>query len=60
MSVGVTVGMGITGAWWIRVLAGVGTTALLVVAKVGTNAGRGPLARSRIGRAIASPCPWAP
>lgn len=41
-----TVAFGISGEWWIRVLAGVGTTALLiVVVKLGTSAGRGPLAR---------------
>lgn len=46
LSVGVTVGFGIAGAWWIRALAGAGTTVLLVVVvKLGTASGRGPLAR---------------
>lgn len=44
--VGVTVAFGIEAAWWVRVLAGLGTTAVLVaVVKVGSAAGRGPLAR---------------
>jgi hypothetical protein len=46
LSVGVTVGFGVGGDWWIRVLAGVATTMLLiVVVKLGTSAGRGPLAK---------------
>ena len=46
LSVGVSVGLGIKGDWWVRLLAGVGTTVLLVVVvKVGTSAGHGPLAR---------------
>ena len=46
LSIGVTVGMGLDGAWWVRVLAGLGTTlALGVVVKLGSSAGRGPLAR---------------
>ena len=46
LSVGVTVGLGISGPWWQRVLAGLATVAVLVLAvKVGTAAGRGPLAR---------------
>lgn len=46
LSIGTTVGMGLSGQWWVRVLAGVGTTLLLaVVVKLGTRAGRGPLAR---------------
>lgn len=46
LSIGVTVGMGISGEWWVRVLAGVVTTlGLSVVVKLGTSAGRGPLAR---------------
>lgn len=45
-SVGVSVGFGVKADWWIRVLAGVATTVLLVVVvKLGTSAGRGPLAR---------------
>jgi hypothetical protein len=46
VSLGVTVAFGIKADWWIRILAGVATTALLVVVvKLGTSAGRGPLAR---------------
>lgn len=46
LSVGVSVGFGVTADWWIRVLAGLGTTAgLVLVVKLGTSAGRGPLAR---------------
>ncbi len=46
LSVGVTVGMGLGGAWWTRVLAGAATTLVLgVVVKLGTSSGRGPLAR---------------
>jgi len=46
VSVGATVGLGIDQEWWVRVLAGVGTTTVLaVIVKVGTGAGRGPLAR---------------
>ena len=46
LSVGVTVGFGVAGDWWVRVLAGAGTTALLIgVVKLGTSAGRGPLAK---------------
>ncbi|HYF28201.1 MAG TPA: hypothetical protein VD931_20825 [Baekduia sp.] len=44
---GVTVGFGVSGAWWVRVLAGIATTtALVAVVKVGTRSGRGPLARA--------------
>ena len=47
LSVGVSVAFGIKGEWWVRVLAGLGTTITLVlVVKVGTGAGRGPLARA--------------
>ena len=46
LSIGVTVGMGLDGAWWVRVLAGIATTlGLGVVVKLGSSAGRGPLAR---------------
>jgi hypothetical protein len=46
LSVGVTVGFGIEAEWWIRVLAGLATTMVLVVGvKLGTSAGRGPIAR---------------
>jgi len=47
VSVGVTVAFGIKSDWWVRVLAGAGTTILLIaVVKLGTAAGRGPLARA--------------
>ena len=47
LSVGVSVGFGVTGPWWVRVLAGLGTTAVLMVAvKLWTASGRGPLARA--------------
>ena len=46
LSVGVTVAFGIQAEWWIRALAGISTTVgLVVVVKVATAAGRGPLAR---------------
>lgn len=46
LSIGVTVGIGISADWWIRILAGVTTTlALSVIVKLGSSAGRGPLAR---------------
>lgn len=46
LSIGVTVGFGVKGELWIRVLAGVATTvALVLVVKLGTAAGRGPIAR---------------
>lgn len=46
LSIGMTVGFGISGAWYVRVGAGVASTVLLViVVKVGTSAGRGPIAR---------------
>ena len=46
LSVGITVAFGITAAWWVRVLAGVGTIVVLTLGvKFGTAAGRGPLAR---------------
>jgi hypothetical protein len=46
LSVGVTVALGIEADWWVRAVAGAGTTVLLIfVVKFGTSAGRGPLAR---------------
>jgi hypothetical protein len=46
LSVGVSVGFGVGGSWWIRVAAGLATTLLLIlVVKFGTSAGRGPLAK---------------
>jgi hypothetical protein len=46
LSIGVTVGMGLDAAWWVRVLVGLATTLVLsVIVKLGSSAGRGPLAR---------------
>lgn len=46
LSVGATVAFGIKGEWWIRALAGAGTTiALATVVKLGTRSGQGPVAR---------------
>ena len=46
LSLSVSVGFGISAAWWVRVLAGIGTITVLIVAvKLGTAAGRGPLAK---------------
>lgn len=46
LSIGVSTGFGVSGPWWVRLLAGVGATvALAVVVKLGTAAGKGPLAR---------------
>lgn len=46
LSVSVSVGFGVSGDWWVRVLAGTGTLVGLIVAvKLGTSAGRGPLAQ---------------
>lgn len=45
-SIGATVGLGISAEWWVRLAAGVGSVVLLViVVKLTTRAGRGPLAR---------------
>lgn len=47
LSVSVSVGFGVSGEWWVRMLAGLGTLLVLVVAvKLGTSSGRGPLARA--------------
>lgn len=47
LSVGVSIGMGMAGPWWLRVGAGLLTTiALVVVVKVSTTTGRGPVARA--------------
>lgn len=46
ISVGATVGFGISGAWWLRVAAGLGTsTTLVLVAAWATSSGRGGVAR---------------
>lgn len=45
-SIGVTVGLGISGPLWLRITAGLASTVLLVVlVKLTTRKGRGPLAR---------------
>lgn len=45
-SVGVSVAFGVSGPWWLKVLAGTATTiALALLVKLGTTSGRGPLAR---------------
>lgn len=46
-SVGTTVGFGVSGPWWMRLAAGVGTVVVLVVVvKLGTSQGdRGVVAR---------------
>lgn len=49
LSVGVSVAFGVKGPWWVRTLAGALTVAALVtVVKLGTSAGRGPLARAAL------------
>jgi hypothetical protein len=46
LSVGVTVGFGIDGPWWFRVLAGAGTSVgLMVLAARTTSSGRGRVAK---------------
>ncbi len=46
LSIGVTVAFGLEAEWWLRLLAGVAISGLLVlVVKVATSSGRGPLAR---------------
>lgn len=46
LSIGVTVGFGVSGGTWLRVLVGLATTlALVALVKVGTSSGRGPVAR---------------
>lgn len=46
LSIGFTVGFGVSGPAWLRVLCGLAAVVLLVAAvKVGTAAGRGPIAR---------------
>lgn len=46
LSIGVTVAFGVKGPWWMRTLAGVAVTALLVIGvKLGTASGRGPVAQ---------------
>ena len=45
LSIGVTAGMGLDAAWWVRVLVGAATTLVLsVIVKLASSAGRGPLA----------------
>lgn len=46
LSIGVSVALGISGPWWLRLASGIATTlALALVVKLGSSAGRGPLAR---------------
>ncbi|HEV2075604.1 MAG TPA: hypothetical protein VGR10_05155 [Thermoleophilaceae bacterium] len=46
LSIGVTVGLGLKGPWWLRLAAGALTTLVLALTvKLGTSAGHGPLAR---------------
>ena len=46
LSIGVTLGAAIEARWWVQVLVGVcATMALTVIVKLGSAAGRGPLAR---------------
>ncbi len=46
LSIGVTVGMGVSGTWWLRLALGLAATvALILVVKLATRTGRGPLAR---------------
>lgn len=46
LSIGVTVGIGVSGPWWVRLLAGAGSTLLLIViVKTASKKGHGPLAR---------------
>lgn len=46
VSIGVTVGLGIDGAWWLRLGVGVASSAALVaLAAWATSTGRGALAR---------------
>ena len=46
LSIGVTVGIGASGPWSLRLLAGLATTLVLaVVVKLGSSSGRGPLAQ---------------
>lgn len=47
VSVGTTVGFGVKADAWVRVFVGLATTAaLILLVKLGTAAGRGPLARA--------------
>lgn len=47
LSIGLTVAFGVGGQWWIKVIVGAGTTlTLALLVKLGTAAGRGPLARA--------------
>jgi hypothetical protein len=47
LSIGVTVGFGVSGEWWLRVASGTATTVVLVfLVKMATSSGRGPLAHA--------------
>ncbi len=46
LSIGVTVALGIQAVWWVRAAAGVASTlALILLVKLTSRSGRGPLAR---------------
>ena len=46
LSIGVTVGLGVKGAWWVRLASGLGSFVLLLVLfGVVARPGRGPLSR---------------
>lgn len=46
ISVGSTVGFGLSGPWWLRLGAGIGTTLVLgAIVKLGSKSGAGPLAK---------------
>jgi hypothetical protein len=46
LSVAVTVGFSLPGAWWVGLLGGIGTVVVLIlVVRLGSTPGRGPLAR---------------
>ena len=46
LSIGATVGFGLKGDWWLRAAIGLATTIILVVlVKMGTASGRGPIAK---------------
>jgi hypothetical protein len=46
LSIGITIGFGISGPWWLRTGAGlIATLVLILTVRLGTSGGRGPLAR---------------
>lgn len=47
LSIGVTVGFGLSGPLWLRLIGGISVTlALVIFVKLATSSGRGPLARA--------------